>query len=199
MRLARSGGSIHRLGSILGNLARYKRGLTLQGKHLGSFVRLHLKMRFGTASSIAFLAGSVHAVVGDWQQCRCPYQTRAWRLTATRWWSQLEWRYIMRRKLRLRKDQVNLQRLEIVGAILTPYSDYYSQCQPGAVVTTLVTSSKPIATAMRTSTAATPSAPAATGTPAGSGPGTTLQSGYYWIRGTSLQPVSFPRMFNVNC
>ncbi|KAL1652739.1 hypothetical protein SLS61_004721 [Didymella pomorum] len=60
--------------------------------------------------------------------------------------------------------------------------DYYSQCQPGAAVTTLVTSTKATTTATRTSAAATPSAPAATGTPAGSGPGTTLQSGYYWIR-----------------
>lgn len=96
----------------------------------------------------------------------------------------------MQRKLWLRKDQVDRHGSEIAGAFLTADSDYYSQCQPGAVVTTLVTSTKATATATKTSAAATPSAPAATGTPAGSGPGTTLQSGYYWIRGTSLKPVS---------
>jgi hypothetical protein len=126
-------------------------------------------------------------------------RSHALRLIEFRWRDQLEWRYIMRRKLWLRKDQVSQHRFQIAGAFLTTDSDYYSQCQPGAVVTTLITSSKPTATATRTSTAATPSAPAATGTPAGSGPGTTLQSGYYWIRGTSLQPVSFPRVFSVDC
>jgi hypothetical protein len=94
----------------------------------------------------------------------------------------------MRRKFRLRKDQVS-RHIFNIAVILTSNSDYYSQCQPGAAVTTLVTSTKATTTATRTSAAATPSAPAATGTPAGSGPGTTLQSGYYWIRGTWLEHV----------
>ncbi|KAF2629556.1 carbohydrate-binding module family 1 protein [Macroventuria anomochaeta] len=68
------------------------------------------------------------------------------------------------------------------GSGCVKINDYYSQCQPGAAVTTLITSAEPTATATKTSAAAVPSAPAATGTPAGSGPGTTLQSGYYWIR-----------------
>lgn len=29
-------------------------------------------MRFSTPGSVALLAGSVYAAVGDWQQCRCP-------------------------------------------------------------------------------------------------------------------------------
>ncbi|KAJ4410453.1 hypothetical protein N0V91_001939 [Didymella pomorum] len=107
-------------------------------------------MRFSTASSIALLAGSVSAVVGDWQQC----------------------------------GGINWSGDTSCGASsgCVKINDYYSQCQPGAAVTTLVTSTKATTTATRTSAAATPSAPAATGTPAGSGPGTTLQSGYYWIR-----------------
>ncbi|KAF2205207.1 hypothetical protein GQ43DRAFT_362846 [Delitschia confertaspora ATCC 74209] len=56
----------------------------------------------------------------------------------------------------------------------------YSQCQPGAAPapaptpTTLKTSAVPAPTS--TSTPSTP------GSPAGTGPGTELQSGYYWIR-----------------
>lgn len=48
---------------------------------------------------------------------------------------------------------------------------YYSQCQPGAV---------PVDPVPETPT--TTESLAATGTPAGTGPGKTLQSGYYWIR-----------------
>ncbi|KAJ4297960.1 hypothetical protein N0V90_005859 [Kalmusia sp. IMI 367209] len=54
-------------------------------------------------------------------------------------------------------------------------TDYYSQCQPGAVpVDPVPEPSNPAAT-----TAGTPTA---TGSPSGTGPGKTLQSGYYWIR-----------------
>jgi len=69
------------------------------------------------------------------------------------------------------------------GAGCVKVNEYYYQCQPGAAVTTtLLTSTKPTATAT-TKTSAGTAAPAPTSTtPVGSGPGTTLQSGYYWIR-----------------
>lgn len=60
-------------------------------------------------------------------------------------------------------------------------SDYYSQCQPGAAPA----NPQPVPTTIMTTTAsAQPSAtaPPSSGTPAGTGPGTTLQTGYYWIR-----------------
>ncbi|KAF2463444.1 uncharacterized protein BDR25DRAFT_337828 [Lindgomyces ingoldianus] len=57
-------------------------------------------------------------------------------------------------------------------------NEYYSQCQPGAAP-----AQPPAATTLKTSAAVLTGAnPAATGTPAGSGPGTELQTGYYWIR-----------------
>ena len=57
-------------------------------------------------------------------------------------------------------------------------SDYYSQCQPGAAP---APDPQPSPTTSAPSSPA-PSDPAVSSTPAGSGPGTTLQSGYYWIR-----------------
>lgn len=57
-------------------------------------------------------------------------------------------------------------------------SDYYSQCQPGAAP---VPDPQPTPSTSAPSSPA-PSDPAVSSTPAGSGPGTTLQSGYYWIR-----------------
>ncbi|KAF1929433.1 carbohydrate-binding module family 1 protein [Didymella exigua CBS 183.55] len=107
-------------------------------------------MRFSSANSVALLAGSAYAVVGDWQQC-----------------GGINW-----------SGETSCA----ASSGCVKLNDYYSQCQPGAVVTTLLTSTKLTTTAVGTSTAAISSAPAATGTPAGSGPGTTLQSGYYWIR-----------------
>jgi hypothetical protein len=65
-------------------------------------------------------------------------------------------------------------------------NDFYSQCQPGAVATTVVTTAVPTTskpqpgTTLSTAVQSTP--PATTGTPAGTGPGKTLQTGYYWIR-----------------
>ena len=52
-------------------------------------------------------------------------------------------------------------------------SEYYSQCQPGAVPS----DPAPDPTA--------PGTPVGTDVPDGSGPGKTLQSGYYWIRGVA--------------
>jgi hypothetical protein len=60
----------------------------------------------------------------------------------------------------------------VSGYTCVKQNDYYSQCQPGSAPTTL-------STAVQTS-----SAPVASSTsgPVTGGPGTTLQSGYYWIR-----------------
>jgi len=60
----------------------------------------------------------------------------------------------------------------VSGYVCTYSSQYYSQCIPGTATTTTAVTG----TGTSTSTGA-----ASTGTP-GSGPGTTLQSGYYWIR-----------------
>ncbi|KAH6618621.1 hypothetical protein C7974DRAFT_378803 [Boeremia exigua] len=110
-------------------------------------------MRFTRIKSFALFAGSVSAAVGDWQQCGGVNHSGDTTCNA--------------------------------GSGCVKINDYYSQCQPGAAVTTLATSTKPTTTATKTtagSTATTPSPPAATGTPIGTGPGTTLQPGYYWIR-----------------
>lgn len=87
----------------------------------------------------------------------------------------------MCRRVWLCEDQVRQERPN-EDLYSTPCSDYYSQCQPGAAITTLATSAKPTTTATKSSSAPVPSAPTATDTPAGPGPGTTLQTGYYWIR-----------------
>ncbi|KAJ8105719.1 hypothetical protein OPT61_g10010 [Boeremia exigua] len=110
-------------------------------------------MRLTSISSFAVLAGSVSAAVGDWQQCGGANYSGETVCNA--------------------------------GSGCVKLNDFYSQCQPGAVVTTLATSTKPTTTATKTtagSTAVIPSSPAATSTPVGSGPGTILQDGYYWIR-----------------
>lgn len=60
--------------------------------------------------------------------------------------------------------------------MLTTTSDFYSQCQPGAVAPEPEPQPEPAPTTTL------PGTPVATGTPAGTGPGKTLQSGYYWIR-----------------
>jgi hypothetical protein len=57
-------------------------------------------------------------------------------------------------------------------------SDYYSQCQPGAApANPAPTDSTPTDPTTTTSPSTTP-----TDAPSATGPGTTLQSGYYWIR-----------------
>ncbi|KAF1916966.1 hypothetical protein BDU57DRAFT_587818 [Ampelomyces quisqualis] len=56
-------------------------------------------------------------------------------------------------------------------------NDYYSQCQPGAAPTKPQPEPEP--------EQPKPTESPSTGTPAGKGPGTTLQSGYYWIRGVA--------------
>jgi hypothetical protein len=57
-------------------------------------------------------------------------------------------------------------------------SDYYSQCQPGAAPTEPQPEPEPSQEPGQPQTSEVPSS----GTPAGSGPGKTLQTGYYWIR-----------------
>ncbi|USP81128.1 carbohydrate-binding module family 1 protein [Curvularia clavata] len=64
------------------------------------------------------------------------------------------------------------------GSGCVKINDYYSQCQPGAAP---APTPQPTPTTTASSEPA-PSEPAVSSTPAGSGPGTTLQSGYYWIR-----------------
>ncbi|KAF2256992.1 carbohydrate-binding module family 1 protein [Trematosphaeria pertusa] len=64
------------------------------------------------------------------------------------------------------------------GSGCVKINDYYSQCQPGAAPANPQPDPAPTDSAP-TSVLGTPTA---TGTPAGTGPGTTLQSGYYWIR-----------------
>ncbi|KAF3008650.1 hypothetical protein E8E13_008712 [Curvularia kusanoi] len=113
--------------------------------------------------SIALLSSIVSATVGDWQQCG---------------------------GLNYGGDTVcnsGAGKKENGGTKSSPHSsDYYSQCQPGAAgpTTTLLTSTKPSppAASKTTTLPAGSSAPAPTGTPAGDGPGATLQTGYYWIR-----------------
>lgn len=76
----------------------------------------------------------------------------------------------------------------------TVSSDYYSQCQPGAAPaptttttsaatapSTLITSPSPAASQPSGSSTGGAS-PTTTSTPSNTGPGKTLQSGYYWIR-----------------
>lgn len=60
-------------------------------------------------------------------------------------------------------------------------SDFYSQCQPGAAPAPQPTTST-ASTASTLSTSTTLSTPTTSSVPAGSGPGKTLQPGYYWIR-----------------
>ncbi|KAH7075774.1 hypothetical protein BKA63DRAFT_306713 [Paraphoma chrysanthemicola] len=128
-------------------------------------------MRYTTAAFVAALASTVTAQAGDYQQC----------------------------------GGVNWSGATTCGANsgCVKLNDYYSQCQPGkaptvpqpqpssqkptstAVQTTLITTNKPTSIATPTVTKATPTPVPTGGTPAGSGPGTTLQTGYYWIRGVA--------------
>ncbi|PVH99890.1 carbohydrate-binding module family 1 protein, partial [Periconia macrospinosa] len=57
-------------------------------------------------------------------------------------------------------------------------NEYYSQCQPGAAPAPSTTA-PPAASSTTSSGGGTP---ITTGTPSGTGPGKTLQSGYYWVR-----------------
>ncbi|EUC50504.1 carbohydrate-binding module family 1 protein [Bipolaris oryzae ATCC 44560] len=66
------------------------------------------------------------------------------------------------------------------GSGCVQINEYYSQCQPGAAP-----APNPEPTPTPTPSApsnSTPSEPAASSVPGGTGPGTTLQAGYYWIR-----------------
>ncbi|KAF2036320.1 hypothetical protein EK21DRAFT_52660 [Setomelanomma holmii] len=113
-------------------------------------------MRYTVAVFFAALASTVSAQAGDWAQC----------------------------------GGVNWSGATACGpnAGCVKLNDYYSQCQPGATPapapassqkpTTLITSTAKSTTTATPSTTGTPSG----STPAGTGPGTTLQSGYYWIR-----------------
>ncbi|PVH82782.1 carbohydrate-binding module family 1 protein [Cadophora sp. DSE1049] len=72
------------------------------------------------------------------------------------------------------------------GYVCTFSSEYYSQCIPGTAApssstapTTIATTSK---TSMPTTLATTTSSGGAVPTGSDTGPGTTLQTGYYWIR-----------------
>ncbi|KAF2689217.1 carbohydrate-binding module family 1 protein [Lentithecium fluviatile CBS 122367] len=67
------------------------------------------------------------------------------------------------------------------GSGCVKINDYYSQCQPGAAPAP-TTTAIPTTTVPDPTTLATTTAPISTSVPAGSGPGTTLQTGYYWIR-----------------
>ncbi|KAF2116602.1 hypothetical protein BDV96DRAFT_29873 [Lophiotrema nucula] len=58
-------------------------------------------------------------------------------------------------------------------------NDYYSQCQPGAASPDPQPEPQP---QDPEASAVLPGTPTSTGTPAGTGPGTELQSGYYWVR-----------------
>ncbi|KAL6711294.1 hypothetical protein ACN47E_005825 [Coniothyrium glycines] len=62
-------------------------------------------------------------------------------------------------------------------------NDYYSQCQPGAAPAPVTTAQPQLSTtAAPKPSQATGGSPTTSNVPAGTGPGTTLQSGYYWIR-----------------
>ncbi|CAN9365312.1 unnamed protein product [Alternaria alternata] len=78
------------------------------------------------------------------------------------------------------EDGAKEEELEIVEVV----SDYYSQCQPGAApAPTAEPQPDPVPEPTPTTfTTVSPGAPTVSSTPSGSGPGKTLQSGYYWIR-----------------
>ena len=89
----------------------------------------------------------------------------------------------MRHGLRLRRTQVTCSSPTFSISSYNPTSEYYSQCQPGA------SSSPPVDPAPVPdpappveATTTSPSTPTGSSKPSASGPGTTLQSGYYWIR-----------------
>ncbi|RMZ71027.1 carbohydrate-binding module family 1 [Pyrenophora seminiperda CCB06] len=67
------------------------------------------------------------------------------------------------------------------GAGCVKISDYYSQCQPGAAPVA-VPSSSAAASPTPEPSQVTSEMPSASNAPSGSGPGKTLQSGYYWVR-----------------
>jgi hypothetical protein len=78
------------------------------------------------------------------------------------------------------KDQVRTESASTShGPHLTATSDYYSQCQPGAAP---APEPQPEPTPDPEPTEVTPGTPTVSSTPAGTGPGKTLQSGYYWVR-----------------
>ncbi|KAL9048488.1 MAG: hypothetical protein Q9162_007703 [Coniocarpon cinnabarinum] len=73
------------------------------------------------------------------------------------------------------------------GSTCVMLNPYYSQCQPGVASSTLATSTVPATTTRLPATTApsTTRSPTSSGgapAPSGAGAGTTLQSGYYWIR-----------------
>jgi hypothetical protein len=77
MRLARPDGSLNELLSSVCSLQGIREipSYETSPQVFSLFIptlRYLLKMRLSTASSVALLASSVYAVVGDWQQCRCP-------------------------------------------------------------------------------------------------------------------------------
>ncbi|KAF2865332.1 carbohydrate-binding module family 1 protein [Massariosphaeria phaeospora] len=63
-------------------------------------------------------------------------------------------------------------------------NDYYSQCQPGAVPQP-EPQPEPEPQPPAATSIVLPGTPVATNAPSGTGPGKTLQSGYYWIRGVA--------------
>jgi hypothetical protein len=74
------------------------------------------------------------------------------------------------------QDKVQYLIAKCCQPFLTLCSEYYSQCQPGAAAPAPDPEPAPTSS---TPTAPAPSSPANSSVPAGSGPGTTLQSGYY--------------------
>ncbi|KAF1934664.1 hypothetical protein EJ02DRAFT_429135 [Clathrospora elynae] len=68
------------------------------------------------------------------------------------------------------------------GAGCVKINDYYSQCQPGAAPADPEPQPEPEPEPEPQPTEVTTGTPTATGAPSGTGPGKTLQSGYYWIR-----------------
>ncbi|KAH7392695.1 hypothetical protein BKA66DRAFT_568016 [Pyrenochaeta sp. MPI-SDFR-AT-0127] len=71
------------------------------------------------------------------------------------------------------------------GSGCVKINDYYSQCQPGAAPAPEPTPQPQPTSAPQSSGVVTSGTPTTTNAPAGTGPGKTLQSGYYWIRGVA--------------
>jgi len=67
----------------------------------------------------------------------------------------------------------------VSGYVCTYSSEYYSQCIPGTAASTTLTTITSVTGTPTTTSTGTASTTISGG---GSGPGTTLQSGYYWIR-----------------
>ncbi|KAI9712122.1 MAG: hypothetical protein M1820_001831 [Bogoriella megaspora] len=94
----------------------------------------------------------------------------------------------------------------VSGSACVKLNDYYSQCQPGATsatavapttFTTATSKAGPTTTTAATKTTVSSASTTISGpTASGTGPGTTLRSGYYWIR--AVESPNFHKYLQTN-